>query len=233
MDLIEEVSLPSEGKIYEKEIKWKNQIRAPRLCEKGIGDLTRKRKLQANVLKKCLQEDLGIDPYDLHTSDFVYLNLRQRMAARGNEMDLTLVCQSCGARSPITVDLSKLNITKPKLPFDLIYKTADDHEIKLRYFTPRILDDIKQAVEDFKEQFPEADQNISLQETCRAIIVTVDGEKKTFTQMTHFLLNCYEIDLIRMIDKAAATNFGPQLIQRKKCPNCGEEIVYSVSPDNG
>lgn len=233
MDLIEEVHLPSEGVIYKTQIEPDNRIRAPRLSDRGIGDLSRKNRIQADVLNKTLLNPLGMDAYDLHISDFTYLNLRQRMAAKGSEMDLTVRCGHCGFTENITVDLSELRINPAKTPFDLTYTMKTGEELELRFFTPRILDSIRTNIDKFKDQFPEATQDISLQETCRALIVSVNGETKTYSQMTSFLLNSYEVDLVAIIDKAAATNFGPVLTQRRKCSKCGQEIVYSVSPDNG
>ena len=232
MDLIEEFSLPSEGKIYKTEIKWENRIRAPRLCDKGIGDLSKKNKIQAGVLEKCILEPLGINPYDLHSSDYTYLNLKQRMAAKGSKMMLDIRCQ-CGNHQEEEIDLNEVKIVKPKLPFDLNYTMATGEEIELRYFTPRILDQIKDNVSRFKEDYPDATQDVSLQETCRAIIVSVDGEKLPYSQMTNFLLNSYEVDLINMIDKVLSTNFGPVLIQKRRCSECKNLITFSISPDKG
>ena len=232
MDLKEEFNLPSKGKIYGKEITANYIIRAPRLCDKGIGDLSRRNKIQASVLKKCLDPTPEIDPYDWHTSDFTAANMAQRMAARGKDMVLKLRCD-CGNEQIETIDLSTIKITQPKLPFDLTYTTKEDKKVELRFFTPRILDDIRSNIEDFKEQFPEADHDIGLQETCRALIVSVDGTKMPYSQMTNFLMNCYEVDLYGMIEKATATNFGPVLIQKRKCQKCKREIVFSISPDQG
>ena len=233
MDLKEEFVLPSGGKIYDKAIEANYTIRAPRLCDKGIGDTNKRLKIQAGVLKKCLDPTPEIDPYDWHTSDFTAANLAQRLVARGKDMDLILHCKNCDNEQRETIDLSEIKITEPKLPLDLEYTTKDGKKIQLRFFTPRILDDIKDAIKDFKKQFPEADHDISLQETCRAIIVSIDGEKLPYSSMTNFLMNSYEVDLLGMIDKATSTNFGPVLIQKRKCKECGKDIVFSVSPDQG
>lgn len=236
MDLIEEFTLPSGGSIYGKEVNPSGRIRAPRLCDKGIGDLSRRNKIQAETLNKTILEPgIGIDCYDLHTSDFVYLNMIQRMASRGKDMDLTVTCGKCGRKHQVTVDLSKVEIKKPNLPFDLTYETHDGDTLKLRFFTPRLLDQIRENTENFKEEFPAATQDVGLQELCRALIVEVNGEKRPHSWMTSYLLNSYEVDLMGIVNKVTATNFGPSLIRKMKCENsrCKSEIVYSISPDNG
>lgn len=236
-DLKEEFNLPSEGKeeVYGKEITSEYTIRAPRLSEKGIGDLTRKNKLQAEVLYKCLDPKPEIHPYDWHTGDYTAANLKQRIAARGKMMPLIVRCSNpnCKREERIEVDLDQVKITKPKLPFDLTYETSQGEKVELRFFTPHILDDIRINTEKYKKDYPEADHNISLQETVRAIVVSIDGEKKPYSAMTNWIMNCYEVDLINMIDKATSNNFGPVLVQSFTCPECGKETLYSISPDNG
>ena len=233
MDLKEPFSLPSGGKIYSQNLTPDYVIRAPRLCDKGIGNLSKKNKIQSETLRKCLEPEPEINPYDWHTSDYTAANLAQRIAARGSKMKLILECQNCKHRFETEIDLSKVKINKPKLPFDLTYELTSGEKLELRYFTPRILDSIKDNTAKFKEDYPEADQDISLQETIRALIVNVDGEKLTYSQMTSFILNCYEVDLIKIIDKVLATNFGPDLIQQTVCENCGHVIKFSISPDRG
>lgn len=236
-DLKEEFNLPSEGKeeVYGKKITSEYTIRAPRLSEKGIGDLTRKNKLQAEVLYKCLEPKPEIHPYDWHTGDYTAANLKQRIAARGKMMPLIVRCSNpnCKREERIEVDLDQVKITKPKLPFDLTYETSQGEKIELRFFTPHILDDIRINTEKYKKDYPEADHNISLQETVRAIVVSINGEKKPYSVMTNWIMNCYEVDLINMIDKATSNNFGPVLVQSFTCPECGKETLYSISPDNG
>ena len=50
---------------------------------------------------------------------------------------------------------------------------------------------------------------------------------------SNYLLDSYEVDLGRIIDKAFETNFGPVLVQTRKCSKCGKDITFTVSPDNG
>lgn len=232
MDLKEPFNLPSDGKIYGKEVTAEYTIRAPRLKDKGIGDLRFRNKIQSECLKKCLEPTPEVDPYDWHTSDFTAANLAQRMVARGKNMPLLVKC-TCGHQEEIEVDLSTLKINRPKLPLDLEYETRSGDIVQLRFFTPRILDSIKVNIDKFKEEYPEATQDLSLQETCRAIIVSVNGEKLPYSQMTNYLLESYEVDLNGMVDKVFSTNFGPVLIQTRNCSKCKKLLTFSVSPDNG
>ena len=83
-----------------------------------------------------------------------------------------------------------------------------------------MLTKIRQQDESFKlENFP--------------IIVSVNGQKLPYSQMTNYLLESYEVDLSNMIDKVFSTNFGPELMQTRDCSKCGKKLTFSVSPDNG
>ena len=222
MDLKEPFTLPSEGKIYKVKMNPEFTIRAPRLCDKGIGDLRLKNRVQADVLKKILDPTPEVDPYDWHTSDFTAANLAERLV-------------SCGHSQKVVVDLSKVKSTKPKLPLDLTYNAKNGDTIELRYFTPRILDSIRNNIETFKDEYPDATQDVELQETVRALIVSINGDKPTHSHLTNYILNSYEVDLFGIIDKAISTNFGPILTQKMKCGNrkCQATITYSISPDRG
>lgn len=234
-DLIEELYLPSGGseQLYGKKLTAEYRIRAPRLSEKGIGDLSKKNKIQADVLYKCLDPTPEIHPYDWHTGDFTAANLKQRLAAKGSIMGLMIKCPhpKCRHVEKIEVNLNEVEMVKPNLPLDLKYTTAQGEEVELRFFTPRIFDDIKSNTKRFKEDFPEADYDVSLQETVRALVVSINGEKLSYSQMTNWICRSYEVDLIAMVDKASVI-FGPKLIRTMECPECGRTIVYSISPDN-
>lgn len=235
MDLKEPFTLPSEGKIYKVKMNPEFTIRAPRLCDKGIGDLRLKNRVQADVLKKILDPTPEVDPYDWHTSDFTAANLAERLVSLGNLMEIMVTCRVCGHSQKVVVDLSKVKSTKPKLPLDLTYNAKNGDTIELRYFTPRILDSIRNNIEAFKDEYPDATQDVELQETVRALIVSINGDKPTYSQLTNYILNSYEVDLFGIIDKAISTNFGPVLTQKMKCGNrkCQATITYSISPDRG
>ena len=234
MDLKEPFRLPG-GKIYGEGMDQEFTLRAPRLCDRGIGNLSSKRKVQAETLYVCLEPKPKVHPYDWHTSDYTAANLAQRIIARGTKMPLLIRCSNpdCGLVHEEQIELDKVKINPPKLPLNLTYKTKDNDIWELSYFTPRILDEIRANVKKFQKDFPEADQDISLQETARAIIKTVNGEKKPYTQMTSYLLNCYETDLKEAIAQVMLTNYGPVLQQTCVCPACKTLITFSISPDEG
>lgn len=229
MDIVEEVSLPSCGLIYDKEIKWNNRLRAPRLCDKGIGDLTRKNKLQAGILDKTLLEPLGMSAYDLHTADFLYLNLIQRQMSKGNKpYKIKIKCAKCGYENFIDFDLSKLSITRLKEKPIYEYKGLDERTYALNFITPRILDDAREQADVFKEKYPDSDQDVYVQELLRLLIKNVDGRELTFSQMTGVISDLYLEDVDGIIVEASKAGFGVDLKQETKCQGCGRMIPFNL-----
>lgn len=229
MDIIREFQLPSKGLVYGTDVKWQNRIRAPRLVDRGIGDFTRKNKLQAGILDKTVLEPLGISAYDLHTADFLYLNFVQRQLTKGDDpYKISVTCKKCGATHEIDFNLDTVEVNYLKEKPDMSYKTLDGQEIELNFLTPRIFDDAKIATEAYKEQFPAADHDIHLQELLRLAIGKIDGRSLTYSQKTEFIKNLYEKDTNKILIKLMDVDFGLQLEQTMVCPNCSKSFKFTL-----
>lgn len=227
MDLIEEVVLPSKGLVYNKEIKWTNRLRAPRLCDKGIGDMTKVNKLQASILDKTILEPLGMSAYDLHTADFLYLNFMQRQIAKaGKPYKIRIKCQHCGAEQDIEFDLNslKINYLKEKPTYE--FKTLDGEVIEYTYLTPRKIDEAKEKAELYREEYPEDDRDVELRELLKSVILKVDGVKPTNSQLVDFIDNLYIDDSNEFLAQLMDVKFGIDLNQTAKCSKCGKTIKY-------
>lgn len=230
MDIITEFELPSRGLVYGKEVKWKNRIRAPRLSDKGIGDTTKLNLLQATVLDKTILEPLGISAYDLHSADFLYLNLVQRLLSKGKKpYKIHSICPKCKTENSIDFDLTQLNpvVLKEKPKYE--YTTLDDNVIEFTYLTARAFDEIRENVLEFKETYPETDTDVNTQEILRKIIVRVDGNRPTYSQMTEFIQSLQISDIDELLTQVFHPNFGLDLTKNKhKCSKCGKVFEYDL-----
>lgn len=230
-DIITEVSLPSRGLIYSKEIQWENQLRAPRLKDKGLADTTRKFKLQANILDNTLEQPLGISAYDLHTADFTYLNMRQRQLSKGGKPYKILVrCKGCGKIHKIDVDLSQLDVVALKEKPEYVFETTNGEKIRYNFITPRILDDSVSKAASFREEYPEIeldDGSLKTQEFLRLIIKEVEGKRLTYPQMTEFISLMYIDDVDALIYQAGIAEWGIQFTKELTC-DCGKLVVYEI-----
>lgn len=233
-DICVEVKLPSGGKLYSKPIQWENQLRAPRLRDRGLGDTTRKNKLQATILDNTLVQPLGMSTYDLHTADFLYLNLKQRQLSKGNapyKVNLTCPNPKCKKQIVVSVPLEELEVKMLGEVKPLTYKTLDERELELTFITPRMLDECSDKAKAFQEEFEGTElsfEDLRLQELLRFVIKKVDGKKLTDPQMTDFIQNMYQDDIDGVFEVLNNFDFGFQFIRETECPECGKKIKYIV-----
>lgn len=233
-DIVTEVTLPSNGKLYSPEVAWRNQLRAPRLRDSGFGDTTRKLKLQASILDKTLIQPLGMSTYDLHTADFVYLNYVQRKLSKGGQPYVVSVkCPNCGRVFNVSVPLEDLEVKPLEEVPDLEYTTLDGQKLKLMYITPRMLDESIEKAADFANTYKDTDLDegtLRTQELMRFIIRRVDGNMLTEAQMTQFIQNLYQEDITNIFDVVNDFDFGLQTVRTVQCENrrCKKDILYRV-----
>ncbi|MCM1323011.1 MAG: hypothetical protein NC218_02395 [Acetobacter sp.] len=233
-DIITEVILPSNGKLYGDNVQWKNQLRAPRLKDRGLGDSTRKLKLQASILDKTFVQPLGMSAYDLHTADFLYLNMKQRQLSKGNSpYKVAVVCNACGKRHDIDIKFEDLEI-KPLLEVpDLSYKMVgeEDMTLELTYMTPRMVDESVEKAREFLEEYSETDlteDDLKTQELLRMLIKRVNGKILSVPQMTDFIQNMLIQDVDGIMNTVNDFDFGVQLIREFNCDKCGKKVKFLV-----
>ena len=234
-DIITEVSLPSKGLIYNKEMTWQNQLKAPRLRDRGLADTTRKFKLQSNILDNTLVQPLGISAYDLHTADFIYLNMRQRQLSKGSAPYRILVkCKNCSKLHKVEVDLSDLPVVvlenKPKLE----YETRSGEIVHYTFVTPRVIDNADINAKLFREEYPDIEldeEALKTQEFLRLIIQDIDGKKLTKAMMTDFIQSMYIEDTDELFNIATQANFGVQFRKELEC-DCGKTVVFDIPTGN-
>lgn len=231
-DFVVEFTLPSNGFIYNKDVVYKNQLRAPRLRDRGFGDTSRKLKLQASILDKTIVQPLNMSAYDLHTADFVYLNWLSRRLSKGEAAyKVSLQCPKCKVQHEISVDMSSIEVKKLNEPLDLKYTTIEGHELSLTYVTPRILDDCIENAIDFKNQYKDTELSLDAlktQELLRLLIKTVDTKVLTYPQQTDFIMNLLDKDIELIMMVVNSFDFGLQLEKEFTCPECGKKIRYSI-----
>lgn len=233
-DIVTEVTLPSNGKLYSPEVAWKNQLRAPRLRDSGFGDTTRKLKLQASILDKTLVQPLGMSTYDLHTADFVYLNYIQRKLSKGGQpYVVALKCPFCGREFSVTIPLDELEVKPLEEAPQLSYTTLEGKELVLKYITPRMLDESIDKAREFATTYKETeldDGALRTQELLRFVIKSIDGKVLTEAQMTQFIQNLYKDDIDSIFDTVNNFDFGLQTFRTQECENkrCKKKIMFRV-----
>lgn len=140
-------TLPSLGKVYDKEVNPNIKLRSMTVEEemKRSNPSDKPYKTLCEIIDDCLVEKPGISSYDMCFGDYLFLLHKIRIVTYGPDYETTLICPYCGCTNERKVNLEDLKVNQYSedlskyLEFDL--PVSKDH-IKLRMQTPRILDEI-------------------------------------------------------------------------------------------
>lgn len=235
--------LPSKGKIYDEPINPEIELRSMTTRDemRRTAPSEYMYKNLCEVIEDCI---VGVKPkvhvYDMCIGDFIFLMHKLRIVTYGSEYDLRVKCPNCGKIVTGTTDLSNETVLEwdDKLLENLEFTLPKSgRKIKLKYTTPRMLDEI-QAEKNrrlSKVAGGVMDYDIGLSLTAQALIDTVDGEKLSPTQKETFVDNMLGYDLKYLFAKSDAINEGVGLDTQVivKCGQCGYNVVttFRIEPE--
>jgi len=228
----EEYTLPSLGKVYDREVNPKVKLRSMTTNEemKRLNPSDRAYKTMAEILDDCLVEDIGIPSYDLCVGDFQFLIHKLRVVTYGPDYSIDCRCPYCLSTTTETINLDDIPVNTYKnniekyLEFDL---PATKKHIKLRMQTPRILDDISDNVKDFKKRNPSFNGDSAFLFTLKALVKEVDGEKPDPITFEPWLRGLPMKDTNYLLKKAGklVDAIGLNLDLEITCPAC--KLTYN------
>lgn len=224
-----EYTLPSEGKVYNKEINLNFKLRSMTTVEemKRLNHSEKPNKNIAEVIDDCLIEPIGISAYDLCVPDFQYVLHKLRIVTYGPTYKLGSSCPWCGSNNINSVNLEELNYKE----FDAeLYAKYSEFElpqskrtIKLKMQTPRILDNIAVKVKDIRKKQPGFEGDPAFLFTLEALIDEVDGRQMEKFKITEFVRNLPMMDTNYILKSAEKLNesFGLDKSLEHTCSVCG------------
>ena len=230
MDYIisEEYTLPSLGKVYDREVKPQVKLRSMTTNEemKRLSPSDRAYKVMAEILDDCIVEDIGIPAYDLCIGDYQFLIHKLRVVTYGPEYRLECRCPYCLSTTEETINLDDIPVNtytesiEKHLEFDL---PKTKKHIKLRMQTPRIIDDVSENVKDFKKRTPSFTGDAAFLFTLKALIKEVDGQKPDPITFEPWLRSLPMADVNYLLKKAGkiVDSIGLDLDLEITCPICG------------
>lgn len=231
----EQYTLPSLGKVYDKEIDPIVKLRSMTTQDeiKRLGHSDRPYKIMADVIDDCLLTKPGISSYDMCLGDYQFLLHKLRIVTYGPKYTLQLTCPHCYVTEEATIDLESLQVNqydeeelKKYIEFDL---PVTKKHIKIRMQTPRILDDIAIKVKDFKRKRQDFQGDSAFFFNLASFIDTVDSEKMNEMRLEEFLKN------LPMKDTNYIMQCADKLIQKvgintkllNTCDVCGADFQSS------
>lgn len=226
--IAEEYTLPSKGKIYDREVKPIVKLRSMTTNEemKRLSPSERAYKNMADIIDDCLTEDIGISSYDLCLGDYQFLMHKLRVVTYGPSYPLEFKCPYCLSTSEETINLDDIPVNEYSedlrdcIEFDL---PKTKKHIKLRMQTPHILDDVAQEIRDFKKRAPEFKGDPAFLFSLKALIDTIDGEKMPSFKLEEWIRQLPMADANYLQKKAAKIidGIGLNLNMEITCPVCG------------
>ena len=224
-----EYTLPSLGKVYDREINPNFKLRSMTTQEemKRLNHSDKPNKNISELIDACLVEDIGISAYDLCLPDFQYMLHKLRIVTYGPNYKLTSSCPWCGSSNMNQVNLDEMSVKE--FDEELYAKYIEfelpmlKREVRLKMQTPRILDTIAARVRDYKKKNVYMDGDVTLLFTLEALIDTIDGNIPEKFKLTEFLKKLPMMDT-NYITKAAEIlneSFGLDKSLEHTCSVCG------------
>lgn len=228
----EEYVLPSGGKIYDKMFDPHIQIRPMKTMEemRRQSPSNNTNRVLCDIIDACLITKLPVKTYDLCLGDFTYLLNKLRVATYGPDYKFTVGCPHCNQVYESSMNLDNLKVKEFDLNefMDLLKITLPDSkkEVKLKYSTPRISDEITAKVKEFKKK-TKVDYDPTLTITLQSLIDTVDDTKYDFVSLENFVNNLTAKDARALTNRIAKINDTIGLDTRVDitCDKCGGDII--------
>lgn len=230
----EEFTLPSGGLVYDTPVNPNIELRSMTTRDemKRLSPSNTPYKVLADLIEGCIVSDLGnIHVYDMCLPDYEYLLHKLRIVTYGPEYLTSTVCPFCNNVFEGKISLEDLLVSEyEEGQNDELQKftlPVSGKEIKLRYQTPRILDETEAKIKDFKRRYKDVNMDPTLLITLQLSIDTVDGVKLNSMELETFInkLSARDSNVIRNKIEKLNQSFGIDNKVLISCPECHEDIV--------
>lgn len=231
-------TLPSEGKIYKTPINPNISLRSMTTEEEmqRLSHSERAYKILADIIDRCMIEPCGMSSYDMCIGDFQYLLYMLRVVTYGNEYELLITCPICGTSVTEKIDITQMPVLKYDENIHKYYEFTlpkTKHKIRIKYQTPRMIDDGIIRNKEIQTKFKKAIDN-SLQIDLVNIIDTIDGEHMEITQRENFVrtLPMADSQTILQYAQKVSNSIGIDNMLNVHCDNCGLDYNSSFRITN-
>lgn len=226
--IAEEYTLPSLGKVYKQNVNPHIKLRSMTTAEemKRLSPSEREYKNICDIIDDCLVEKPGISSYDMCVADYQFLLHKLRVVTYGEEYPVISKCPFCYTQNEIVVKLNDLEITTCPDDYEKYMQfklPRTGKEIKTRFQTPRLIDDVNIRVKEFKKKSKNQSLDNSLTYTVQSLIDTIDGEKLDAVMLEQFVRGLPMMDTNYIIQHAEklVESFGLKTTMELDCPACG------------
>lgn len=231
--IMEGHELPSRGLIYGTDVNSHVELRSMTAREEmqRLNYSTTQFKTLADIIEGCLIEKPKIHVYDMALGDYEFLLHKLRIITYGPEYKMVVTCPFCQHRYETIANLDQVEVVdfdfdKFKQAQEFVLPDAGD-TIKIRFETPRILDNIEQKTKDLKRKFKHADTDFHTLVLLKEVIDEVNGKVMNPDNIDAYINKLSAKDLYAIINRLDTLNKCIGVDDRLiiECEECGDEFV--------
>ena len=237
--IVEHLSLPSKGLIYEEDINPEIELSSMKTKHEmlRLSATEESQKIMSQIIDDCIVGDLGISSYDLCLGDFQYLLYKLRTVTFGPEYDIQCRCPYCGFENTFTLNLDELPVHEyddnlaDLLEMDL---PVSGNHVKFTMQTPRILDRINARVRDYNKRRHTANENTTVLFTIIASLEEIDNEPVDMTTIEKWVRELPMADTNAILYRIDEINnaLGIELDTFETCGVCGSTFMAPFRVNN-
>jgi len=228
---MEGYELPSQGKIYDVEVKSHVELRSMTARDemKRLSPSTTPLKTLSDIIEGCCIEKPAIKVYDMCIGDYEYLLHRLRAVTYGEQYNLMCQCPECRELVEAQADLSTLEVKELDLnEYDAlkVFTISSGNIIELKTQTPRLLEETEAKAKEMQRKYKGAGIDFDTYSKMLCSIATIDGARKNQLELEQFINNLSARDMQKLlinIDQLGRI-IGLNNIFYLTCPKCGAEI---------
>lgn len=233
----ETFTLPSKGLIYSPAIDPTITMRSMNTADemRRLSTSEYQHKPMCDVVDSCIVNDMGISSYDMCLGDYQFLLYKLRIVTYGAEFEVSTTCPFCKFPNSDTLDLDAL----PVLEYDESienYKTfmlpVTNKQVKIRFTTPRILDNADIRAREMKQKSKDKKQDYSILVMLTSIIDTIDGKHYNIIDLEKWVRDLPMKDTNTILAYSTKLNnaLGIDSNIEEVCELCGMDYKVPFSP---
>ena len=229
--ITESFELPSKGLIYGKPFDPHVELRSMTVEDemKRLSPSSRPYEKMSSMIEDCLVNKLPIPVYKLCLGDYIYLLHKLRVVTYGSDYTIQYTCPICGSIEKLEYNLDEEKVFEyddsvKELMEITLPKTG--HLVKLRFQTPKDLDDISLKAIEMKKEFPDMKTDPTVTLTLESMIESIDGHPVDKALINEQLKGLPMADA-NLISKTAIKlnrKVGVDSLLTAHCSNCNNDV---------
>ena len=230
--IAEGYELPSKGKIYDIKVDSQVELRSMTARDemKRLSPSNTQFKRLADIIEGCMIEKPKVKVYDMALGDYEFLLHKLRIVTYGPDYKLTIGCPFCGHTFEGNANLEQLQILEfneekfKELQTFTLPSSGDT--VKIKFQTPRMLDEIEAKTKEMKRKFREAELEFNLLVLLESVIDEVNGVKLDPLKAETYISKLPARDMTKIVNNLDALNelIGLDTSLFLDCPHCNSEV---------